>query len=188
MADAFGRFLARSLEALRSRRPQLYEALVDALGDRTIGVDVDGEQTGLVVNDGGLVVGPVAKPTVAAVTTGACVLRLVDGEETLLDAVTAGHLDLTGGPSDLILFNHALELFVNGAVRVSEMKKMLAGYRKSVHARGDRAKEDNAMSEDAEKKVRSKFPQGDSKLAVTIFGAGVAGLTVAHELVERGFR
>jgi hypothetical protein len=185
MADRFADFLDRTLAAIVRERPRIARELADALRDHPVALDVDGELTGVRVEGSIPVVGRAPSPAVRVVTTNATVLRLVDGDTDLAEAIRGGGLDLHGRAEEIAVFERALETYLHGAVRIRSVRLLLDAYRQSVTSSAIRSSKESAMSSDTKNKV--EFPLRGRKQSVTVFGAGVTGLTVAHELMERGF-
>lgn len=206
MVDAFADLLGRSVAALSDAIPSIYLRLANGLRGLPVSFVVDGARSGIVSEAGTLRVEPVTAPEVEVVTDGETVLGLVDGKQSLLEAAYTDALMLKGDPRQIITFDDALRIYLNGAVRVPRVRALVGEYRRhvmgtrrssasaaEVRAMDPKQKDINSVGKvkDEQKhgtEAQSQYPPKDCRTAVTVFGAGVAGLTVAHELVERGFR
>jgi hypothetical protein len=208
MAEGFGTFLATSLSVLRHEQADIYARLRGELHHRPVSLLVDEESSGVELRGDLLAVQSPARPAIEVVTSGATILELVDGHLELREAVVADALLLRGTPEHLVAFDRALVLYMNGAVRSAQVRSLLGRFR--AHVRGksqlaSRSDPDPARLQTTGKATMAPgepqddqapkasepddpFPQPDARSTVTVFGAGVTGLTVAHELVERGFR
>jgi hypothetical protein len=186
MAERFADFLDQTLAAIALERPGIARRLVATLRQHPVGLDVDGEVTGVHVEGSTLAVGRVPSPAVRVTTTNPAVLALVDGDTDLAGAIQTDRLDLQGRVEDVAVFERALAIYLHGAARIRAVRRLLDVYRRTVTSPNVRPSKENAMSDPREPKT-PKFPQEGRRKSVTIFGAGVTGLTVAHELMERGF-
>jgi hypothetical protein len=76
---------------------------------------------------------------VVCTTTTRTILDLLGGRETLLDAVLAGRLELTGGVDALLVWHDVLALFLQGAVRARAFEGLLGEFRGRLGRRQERA-------------------------------------------------
>ncbi len=129
----FGAFVRRGLAALRAELPWAFGAMARALDGRDVLLVVDGEPVAVRAAAGDVaVLDAVATfaPCVTLHTRAAAVLRLADGELTVVDATLDGSLALTGAVDDLVAFHDGLMAFLHGAVRSPSFPSLLDQFRR----------------------------------------------------------
>jgi hypothetical protein len=116
--QSFVRFLARSLALLQDELPPAYRAVSAALDGRAVLLDVDRESVWVGSVPPRLELRARALPACICLTTSRAGIRaLIRGEETLVDAIIGGRVELAGTIEDLIAFDGALMAYLHGAVR-----------------------------------------------------------------------
>ena len=129
-SPGFASFLRRSLEALERDLPDVGRRLAQCLATLAVTVQVGDETTVVRSNGDRLVCEEAGDATGVVVRTGrATLLALIDGETTLTDAVLGGDVLLRGAPEDLVRFDDALWLYMQGAVRSPSMPDLLRRFR-----------------------------------------------------------
>jgi len=130
---AFAQFVHRSLAAIGSDTPWLHEQLRRALGHWTALLVVDGECTTIRAGAANTVM--VAAESRAAdircTTTSAAILRLIQGADTIVDAIEADRVQLVGAADALLAWTDALDIFLHGAVRVRAFDGLLTDFEQS---------------------------------------------------------
>jgi len=131
VADAsFASFLERSLAVLESERPDVATRLAATLASLAVTIRVGDEQLGLCSDGRRVRVDRGAGPAPVDVRAErATLLALIDGARSLVDAVLADELLLTGDPADLARFHDALWLYLQGAVRAPSFPALLDTFR-----------------------------------------------------------
>lgn len=125
----FRRFLARSLETLRSELPVGYAAVAAGLGRREVRVQVDGEELAICSDGRQLtLVDAALYPVAYAQATTAALRSILEGEESLENAVLAQRIHLQGCLDDLVAFYEALRSYFNAAVRCPSFAGLLREY------------------------------------------------------------
>lgn len=128
---SFSEFLKRSLAVIARDVPPLHRRLAAHLRDRPVRVAVaadvvdivsDGERLEICAADG-------PPPAVRLRTESAAILRLVDGERSLEDAVLADEVELFGAAADLVTFHESLVLYLQAAVRCPALVRLLREFR-----------------------------------------------------------
>ena len=128
---SFSEFLKRSLAVIARDVPRLHLRLAAHLRERPVRVAVeldvvdiisDGERLELRAADG-------PPPAVRLRTDSAAILRLVDGERSLEDAVIFDEIELFGAPVDLVHFHESLVLYLQAAVRCPALVRLLREFR-----------------------------------------------------------
>ncbi len=127
---SFFAFLARSLDAIERETPVAYRAMCDALGARVLEIEADGRAMGLGATTGRAVLSH--RPDSCDVYVRAdrpTVLRLIEGDCSIVEAALLGDLILRGAAEDLAAFGDALTAFVQGAVRSVSAPSLLHAYK-----------------------------------------------------------
>ena len=123
-------YLARSLDAIEAEAPIAFRAMCGALGERALEIEADGRVMGLGVRAGRVVLADTPPaPAVRIRVSRPVVLRLIEGECTIVEAALAGDLFLRGAAEDLAAFGEALTAFVHGAVRSVTAPLLLRSYK-----------------------------------------------------------
>lgn len=127
---SFAEFVRRALDLLAQELPWAYSALGESVGERVLGVEVDGSAFAIRRAGAELVVDGAPLPlSVECIASRATILELIDARVTLLDSVLDRRLSLRGSLHDLVAFHEALTRFVGGAVRCPSFPSLLASYR-----------------------------------------------------------
>ncbi len=131
----FGALIEESLTALRIGQPRAWVGLCAALDGRVLALTVDGETWRVGGPGEAVAVRQGAGAAVARLTTtGACLLDLVDGRSTLLDALLSERMLLVGPVDECLRFFDAWRIYLLGAVRSDACAVLLARYRATVVA------------------------------------------------------
>jgi hypothetical protein len=126
----FADFLADSFAALEHEMPQAYAALCAAIAPREVLLAVDDETVGLAFAPTGVrFLRAPRTPRVEVRTGKTAILRVLDAEATLMDAVLDETLFLRGATDDLLAFHDGLLSYVHGAVRAPSFPSLLRAYR-----------------------------------------------------------
>jgi hypothetical protein len=123
---SFTGFLQRSLSLLEREAPTAHRAVVTALGDRSVNVQVDDETLALFAVRTRLVTAPpLERPTTSAKTSRRALSRLLRGELDLTEAILADDVALFGNVEDLTRLYDALLCYFRGAVRSPGFPRLL---------------------------------------------------------------
>lgn len=137
MAAGFQRFLAESLALLARDAPAHYRHFAGQMRGRAVHLSVGTDV--LVVDGDGEVVRlrpPTAPPGAPRLRTDErTIVRLVDGERSLEEAILADELELFGGPDELVGFHEALTAYLQAAVRCPAMVPLLRAFRAQLDPR-----------------------------------------------------
>jgi hypothetical protein len=126
---AFRKFLVRSLGTLERELPAGYRAMVQALGQRDVQVEVQREQLAICCDGTRLAIADATlKPAARARASYAALRSILEGEHSLESAVLAELLDLRGALPDLVAFYEALRSYFNAAVRCPSFAGLLSEY------------------------------------------------------------
>lgn len=124
--ERFGELARRSLDILAREHPQAHAALARRLAGLAAALRIDGERVILQVEAGVPVISTgAAEVEVELRATRRALLRLLDGEASLLDAVRDGSVALSGGIGALARFHDALLDYLRGAVRCPSFPPLL---------------------------------------------------------------
>ncbi len=167
MRRPFGSYLVEALERIGREAPAAYAEICRALGARAIRIEVDGEVVTVTVGERRILVVAGAgsgQSALRAATSRAEIVALTDGVSSLEEALTSERVRLSGDAGDLACVFDALAAFVQGCGALSG-----AG---AAHGGVPAGREGTIVNR---------------KREATVVGGGIAGLTAAHELVERGF-
>jgi hypothetical protein len=129
---SFTRALDASLAALVTEAPAASRALAQALGDTVVRLAVDRETVVLAAQDGRLTRGlhPGEGPEVVrAGTSRDAILGLVDGRDSLPQAILEERLTLKGELLRLASAQEALLVYLHGVLRSSSQAAILARWR-----------------------------------------------------------
>jgi hypothetical protein len=175
----------RALAAVRAGCSPAWSELTAAAG-WCIRLDVGGESFALAGEPGGIAVrGPLARAADVEVRCTLDVFRDVFlGERELAEAARSGDLFVTGAPGALVRADRVAQLFIAGLARApaaSELLDELLHHESPAPAAKERVMADRSDDE------AEKLPADTIRCDVVVFGAGIAGLTAAHELAERNF-
>ena len=173
MAEPVAALLRRSLEHLATEIPCGYRRTADALGPLVVEIDVNGEVFALRGGDTMAVLDSNAcgQARVRIATSRAAICALLDAETSLAAAVDVDLVRVRGTLDDLLRAHDALIAYVHAAARAPSR----AGLRALL---------------DPERGSMIAVPTPASRTpppTALVLGAGIAGLTAAHELAERGF-
>ena len=134
--SGFAAFLGRSLALLEREAGPAFEGMCRAAAPRELLVRVDGEAVSLAFESPPprlvRLTGPRA-PDVELSATRTAILDLIDGRQSLVDAIMNDHLLLRGTPSDLIAFHDCLRMYLHGAFRARSFPALLREYRSASH-------------------------------------------------------
>ncbi len=127
----FAEFLSRSLEILGREMPRSHARLCASMQGRCVAIEVDGPPVLVSFEGGGCAVGPlgVTPPSVEAVLSKQAILDLLDGRDSLEDAVWSDRFFLRAPVRELERFLEALLLYLRGAVRCPSLPALLERYR-----------------------------------------------------------
>lgn len=135
-SDTSLRALIRTaLQVLRAEHPEAFAALKRALGRAEIYLHMNDGETLLLRCGRALQVwsAPERDPCPPAILTSRhTILRLLDGELTILEAVYQGDLEVFASPEDLLRLEQALGFYLRGAVRCPSFPGLLERFRKMV--------------------------------------------------------
>ena len=114
----FSRFLARSLALLADELPEYHRLVATRIGRREVLLHVDGEDITVQSFPPRLTLTLKSHaPDVELWTKRAAISRLINGEDTLVDAILGDRVVLRGTVDDLIAFHDGLMAYLHGAVR-----------------------------------------------------------------------
>ena len=132
---SFTDFLATSFALLEQEVPAVYALMCRQLAPRAIVLRVDADTVHVVFSAAraAFVQRPPRIVDVELRTTHATVLRVIDAETTLADAVLADSLELRGHLDALVAFHDGLMTYVHGAVRAPSFPRLLRTYRETSH-------------------------------------------------------
>lgn len=135
----FTEFLARSLTALARDVPMLHRRLAAQMTGRPVRLAVDGPEIEVVSDGEALQLLPAEgpPPAVRLCTDAAAILRMVDGERSLEDAVLGDEVELFGAAADLAAFHADLTLYLHAAVRCPALGGLLREFRAGTIAGSD---------------------------------------------------
>ncbi|MBX3203779.1 MAG: NAD(P)-binding protein [Labilithrix sp.] len=157
---------------------------------------VDGEQFAIVGADDELRVER-AEPNSNAVRVEGSVdvlRRLLSGDTNLLASIEADEIFIAGDPADLVRLDRMIWLTVAGAARAESAAPL---HEELFHDIPEPKMGDRVMTNEKPKGTVEANGDAPSEAVVepeliysdvVIFGAGISGLTAAHELAERNFR
>ncbi len=135
MAEPVASLLRRSLEHLASEVPENYRYLLQELGPLVVQVEVDGELfairggTRVDVTDGA------DRGAGARVTTSReAVLRVLDAEVSLGEAVETDQVVVHGSLDDVVRAHDALTAYAHAAVRAPSAPDLLSALEEGVDA------------------------------------------------------
>lgn len=129
---AFVRLLQTSLRAIADDVPTMHTAMLATLAELRVLLVIDGEPC--LVANGRVERAPHATAAdVTLATDGATILRLVDGEQSLLAALRTDRLVVAGRASDLATAADAFQQYLAGIVRSDAALPLLAEYRREVN-------------------------------------------------------
>ena len=177
-------FLARAASLVGSEAPASLAAMRRHLGQRRIAIAVDRDRAHLRAGDGPFRSSrraPLRDDHVVAATTRPSLRALVSGTSTLEEAVLSDAIGLRGALDDVLALHDAFLDFA-AARRAAGLRELSTLFSTTRRSR-KRTREREKKTKDAIRRDSRVLP--DAPNCVTIFGAGVAGSTAAHELVER---
>ncbi len=123
-------FIRFALELLRRELPQAYYQMCNSLAGRSAVVRVEGEELGIAGRPFELAfVALPRRPDITVETDCRTILRVIDAELTLEEAVRSGDLFVVGDRASLPRFHEALLTFVRGAVRSPGFPHLLEEFR-----------------------------------------------------------
>jgi hypothetical protein len=125
----FASFLATSFELLEREMPAVYGLMCECLASRRVILSVDRESVTLAFSRRRVCFVDAETAEVHVSTTSRSVLRVIDAETNLIEAVLDGELYVRGKLDDLVVFHDALTAYVHGAVRAPSFPQLLREYR-----------------------------------------------------------
>lgn len=129
LEPSFSRFLARSLALLEDELPDFYCRVPKAIGMRRVLLHVDDERIGVISGARRLsLTMEMTSPDVELRTTRSAIVRLVDGTDSLVDAILADRVVLRGTVDDLIAFHDGLMAYLHAAVRCPGFQELRDEY------------------------------------------------------------
>lgn len=131
-SDSAASFIGTSLKALRVECIQAYQAMCRLMEDRSVLIKISDETMVLVFHDGQIdVIHPTEKswPILSLGTNEQTLLDLADGKTTLLDALSAGQLELKGDITEIALVYETLIAYLRGAVRCPSFPHLFDHFR-----------------------------------------------------------
>ena len=130
MADGpFFHFLDRAFASISDEAPAAYRVLVRQLEPLRLQLEVDGETRWLCCRPAPSLSLAVNGHVDAELRTNrALIVRLIDGEATLLEAIRQDQLFLRGSPGGVIAAHDALLSFFGGAARAPSVPRLLRAY------------------------------------------------------------
>jgi hypothetical protein len=126
---SFERFLRRSLEVLSRELPHGYARVVALLGELRVKIEVDDERLGVVADGRDLSVVPsVLAPSAVARGSAAALRSILEGRQTLDQAILGDAIFLQGSLLSLAAFYETLVAYFNAAVRCPSFAGLLDEY------------------------------------------------------------
>jgi hypothetical protein len=126
---SFSRFLARSFALMEDELPWAYRAVSARLSGRAVHLEVDDESVWVRSIPGRIELRSTPLAACVHLSTRRSVIRaLIRGEDTLLDAILAGRVELKGTVDDLIAFDAGLMAYLHGAVRCPPFAALSQAY------------------------------------------------------------
>lgn len=121
--------------------PWAHDGLWRALAERTALLIVDGENAIIDAGPAGTirVDDRDAKSDVVCTTTTRTIIDLIQGRDTLLEAVLSDRVELIGAADALLSWLDALALFLHGAVRARAFEDLLVEFQRRSIERRERA-------------------------------------------------
>lgn len=123
--------LEQALAVIRRDQLAAWVQIEDALATLVVECTV-GEERFHVAGASRIGAGPAERASACVRTDARTILDLVDGELSLLGAVTAGRLDVTANTSVLLRLARAQRAFAEGAARTRDVRPVLERYRRAV--------------------------------------------------------
>jgi uncharacterized protein with NAD-binding domain and iron-sulfur cluster len=185
MPSSFRRLLARAFELVERDAPLCGAAIADRLGALSLAIIVDDEVAIVRSAASRVLVGePDAAPAVLELRTRSShLVGLLDGADQVHAAVLANRVRVRTPPEHAHRVFDIVRLLIEGCARSGDAHQLVNDLRRM-------AAEVEGGTEMAATQDPSGVPwqllPGD-KRRVVVVGAGVAGLTAAHELAERGY-
>ena len=126
-------YVAELIDRLGSHEPDLVESLRALVGDRRARIVLDDEAVETWFSGSTLVVSPAATPSGLAngegATDRATTLDLIDGNVEVFEALLDGRLDARATIDDAARMFGAIEILLDGAVRIPALQALAAAYR-----------------------------------------------------------
>ncbi len=134
---SFSEFLGRSLAVIARDVPPLHRRLAAHLRDRPVRVAVEADVVDIISDGEALELRPADgdPPAVRLRTDSSAILRLIDGDRSLEDAVLADEVELFGAAADMVLFHESLVLYLQAAVRCPALVRLLREFRAATSIR-----------------------------------------------------
>jgi hypothetical protein len=131
LRDEFASFLSESLEILAREMPRTYARLCATLDGRCVAIEVDAPPVFVSFGASTCEVSPPDEttPTVEAALSKQTVLALIDGRDSLENAVWSDRFLLRAPVDELERFLEGLLLYLRGAVRCPSLPALLDRYR-----------------------------------------------------------
>lgn len=128
-------FLRTSFQILRREHAGAFAAMIKALGYGRLYLQVDEESVVLRFGRATPQVWaaqPRDRQPPAVLTSRRAILRMADGELTILEAVQGGDPVVVASPDDLMRLERGLNLYLRGAVRCPSFPALLEQFRETV--------------------------------------------------------
>ncbi|MFP2929920.1 NAD(P)-binding protein [Pyxidicoccus sp. 3LG] len=187
-----GKLLAESLVALAREQPRQHARLCEQLQDRTVEVRVEAEHFLLRFAPEGARVERAGAPSEARVLMGRRALGdVLAARLSLAEAVLTDAVEVVGPLDTLMALHEGLVTYVHGAVRCPSFPSLLARCARCAARPSLSLMEVSRMPPETADGASAVSPASGLLKPpgrVHIYGAGIAGLTAAHELALRGFR
>jgi hypothetical protein len=138
--ESLGALLDESFTILRDEVPEANRRMCSRLEGEVVVICAD-DQSVVVACDGAAMrvqAGSIADASAEIRTSRRAILRVLDGEVTLADAVLAGAVSVRASLEALVRLNHGLAMYVHGAVRAPSFPRLLERFRRGRRPRVSR--------------------------------------------------
>lgn len=148
-ADSFIALVRRSLVVLRQEHPVAYQTLCGQLVGELLLVAVEDEEIRLAFTRDvvGEVEAPAASPTTEFRTDRRTLIDILEGRNSLLEAILEDRVYLLGAPRSLWRFHEGLVSYLQGAVRCPSFPPLLAALKGKHHASGNMTDTDRCTAQ-----------------------------------------
>jgi uncharacterized protein with NAD-binding domain and iron-sulfur cluster len=215
MTEPFSTLLGDSFRVLADEASPAHDAVIRHLGSLVVALEVDGEEMAIVARPPDLVVERRSDvpADVRIRTTRDTIAAVIDGHLTLQETIDTAALEVIGDLDTIARVHDAFVAYTHGAVRSPTFPTLMARLRAAEvggmnvydetvpsdmqgrpETRPDQAPGARREERSEERDERQREPvaiptpwQDHSTASVLVIGGGVTGLTVAHELADRGF-
>jgi SCP-2 sterol transfer family len=119
-----------ALQALRTDQPVAYLALLAEMVGLTAQCHIDDEQFGLACTANAITHLPVGPSDLHITASRAALIAMVDGDLSLLAAIRARHLQLTGTTAALAHLARAQRRFAEGAARSRRVQHIFDAFKR----------------------------------------------------------